>query len=363
MEILGPEFINIALRVSLVLGALSVIVLAATVAVRIGAGNKIKRSDRFRHRAEPLVTSFIAGRTGQDDVVQELRRDPDDSLALLMELSDRLEPAERASLRPLFASLPQAQAEIAALKSRRWETRLRAAERLGYFGNKDMVPLLRDALHDDVLAVRFAAARSLAALGDPAHVEPILLALDVPGEMNQRRVAEVLYDFGPRAVGPLLEVLWSGAGKFSDTAVGTAVRVLGMLRSREAVAPVAALLDSPEFRIRLNAVRTLGLLGDHSVIPAISALAKDPSWEVRNMVMQALGRLHAAQSIPVLTAALADQAWWVRYSAGIALYSLGDKGIEALRDTMNKSPDRYACDASRQILEEQRVIETKEALS
>lgn len=363
MEILGPEFINIALRVSLVLAALSVGVLVAIVAVRACAGRKIKRSERFRHRAEPLVTSYLAGRSGEEEVVRELRRDPEEAITLLMELCDRLDMAERARLCPLFASLPQAQAEVAALKNRRWEVRLRAAERLGYFGNKDMVPLLLDALHDDVLAVRFAAARSLAALGDPAHVELILLAFDLPGEMNQRRVAEIIHDFGSRAAGPLLDVLWSGAGKFSDTAVGTAVRVLGMLRVREAVAPVAALLDNREFRVRLNAVRTLGLLGDHSVTPAIAALANDPSWEVRNMVMQALGKLRAAQSIPVLAAALADQAWWVRYSAGSALYSLGDKGIEALRDAMNNSPDRYARDASRQILEEQRVTETKEALS
>ena len=362
MEILSPEFINVALRVSLVLGTLSIVTLAAIVAVRIGAGGRIKRTANFRQHAEPLVTSFLAGRTAEDDTVRELLGNPDEAFALLMEIADRLEPAERARLHPLFAGLPCAKSVRSELKSPRWETRLHAAESVGYIGDREAVPLLIDALHDDFLAVRFAAARSLAALGDPSHVEPILLAFDVPGEMNQRRVAEVIYAFGPPAAAPLLEVLSGSTWKFSDTALGTAIRILGMLRTRDAVAPVMAQLDSYEFRIRLNAVRTLGLLGDRSAIPAIANMANDTSWEVRNVVMQALGKLHAEQCIPLLTAALADDSWWVRYSAGTALYSLGAAGIDALREAMNSSPDRFARDASRQILEEQRVIESKEVL-
>jgi len=361
MEILGPTFLEIALRVALVLAALSIAALLAIVAVRLGAGRKIKHASRFRHISEPVVTSYLAGRTAKDEAAAQLRKDPEEALALLMELSDRLEPRDRTRLHPLFAGLPQLESEKAALTHRRWEIRLRAAERLGYFGDKSVAPALLDALHDDVLAVRFAAARSLAGLGDPAHVEPVLLAFDVPGEMNQRRVAEIVRDFGPETAGALLEILRGNGEKYSDSVLNTAVRVLGMLRAREAVGPVASLLKSPEFRVRLNAVRTLGLLGDRTVIPDIAALANDPSWEVRNMVVQALGKLRASQCIPALTAALADGAWWVRYSAASALHSLGDHGLDALRDAMNKSTDRYARDISRQMLEEQRVLETKEA--
>ena len=361
MEILGPTFLEIALRVALVLTALSLAALLAIVAVRLGAGRKIKYTSRFRHLAEPAVTSFLAGRTARDEVVAQLRRDPEESLALLMELSDRLEPADRKRLHPVFAGLPQLETEKAALTNRRWEVRLQAAERLGYFGDKTAAPALLDALHDDTLAVRFAAARSLAGLGDPAHVEPVLLAFDVPGEMNQRRVAEIINDFGPAATGALLEIVRDNGEKYSESVLNTAVRVLGMRRVGEAAGPVATLLKSPEFRVRLNAVRTLGQLGDRTVIPEIAALATDPSWEVRNMVAQALGKLRASQNIPALTAALADEAWWVRYSAANALHCLGDPGLDALRDAMNNSTDRYARDISRQVLEEQRVLETKEA--
>ena len=133
-----------------------------------------------------------------------------------------------------------------------------------------------------------------------------------------------------------------------------------MLRAKKAIAPLADLLTSPEFRIRLHATRALGLLGDRSVLPQVDLLTEDPSWEVRNVAVQAVGKLGAPADVPRLQKALGDQAWWVRFSAGSALYDLGDSGIDALRDTMNTSTDRYARDISRQILEENRVSETHE---
>ena len=360
MEILAPNLIDTALRVAIIAALMSAAVLVVCIAVRWNFDRQVKRAARFRRQAEPLITAYVAGRSEDGELTRILRRAPAEALPLLMEISDRLEPDERPRLQPLFAALELTDKETARLKHWRWEMRLRAAERLGYLGDPASAPALRAALQDEVLAVRFAAARALVALGDEEALEPILLAFDLPGDMNQRRVAEILYSFGPGTTDRLLAIVQNPQGTFSDSAVCTATRVLGMLRAKKAIAPLADLLTSPEFRIRLHATRALGLLGDRSVLPQVDLLTEDPSWEVRNVAVQAVGKLGAPADVPRLQKALGDQAWWVRFSAGSALYDLGDSGIDALRDTMNTSTDRYARDISRQILEENRVSETHE---
>ncbi len=351
---------EIAWRVALVLTAMSAVTLLAILLVRLKTQSAIRRSERFCRKVEPLVTAYIAGRGSEDNTVAALRAEPQEALALLIEIAGRLEAPARAKLYPLFASLALAPREIAALKSRKWEVRLQAAERLGYMGDPAATQALLATLGDEILAVRFAAARSLAMIGDPAHVRAILEALDVPGEMNQRRVAEALYDFGPRATAPLLAVAENSGGVFSNNATGVAIRVLGMLRAPDAAAPLMAQLRNLEYRIRLNAVRALGQIGDRAALAETAALCGDPAWEVRNMAVQALGKLRGMEHIPALVKALGDPVWWVRFSAGQALRALGDPGIDALRTAMTTSSDRFAVEMSRQLLQEQRIIETKE---
>jgi HEAT repeat protein len=361
MEVLGPIVLRVALDVAFVLAAMSAIVLAVIIGVRLSAQNENRRRAHFRRDAEPLVTSYLAGRTETREVVTVLHRDPAHGLDLLMEISDRLAPAERAPLAPLFASLPLRAKETAALQSRRWERRMQAAEHLGYLGDKGSVSALVEALRDPIIAVRLSAAHALAALGATQHIRDIVLTFDLPGEMNQRRVAEALRDFGPAGTPQLLEILADRRGAYSDNAVGMVVRVLGMLRAPEAVEPLVPLLEHPEFRVRLNTVRSLGLIGDHGTADKVARLANDPAWEVRNVVIQSLGRMRSERHATILADALRDSSWWVRFSAAQALWSLGDKGRRALTEAMTGSPDRYARDMSRQILEENGALPPREA--
>jgi len=361
MEILSSETLRIALNVALILTAMSAVVLAVIVAVRVAAQSEDRRTTRFRRRAEPLVTAYLAGREKTPAVAAVLQQDPERALPLLMEISDRLGPEARSPLRPLFASLPLREKEAAALRHRRWERRMQAAERLGYLGDGVSVPALLDALQDPVLAVRFAAARSLATLGEIRAIPQIALAFDLPGEMNQRRVAEILLEFGPEGKKELLGILRNADRTYSDNAVGVVARVLGMLRAPEACVPLTDLLAHDDFRIRLNAVRSLGLIGDRATADAVAKLSEDPAWEVRNVAMQAMGRLQAERYLAKLTAALRDNSWWVRFSAAQALWELGETGRRALKDAMSGDSDRYARDMSRQVLEEHGALRGGEA--
>jgi len=352
MGILGPEILRIAIILSVLLTAFSLILLAIIVAIRIRAERRARYTAQYRHRVEPLVAGYVTGRLAADEVTPDLQRDPDEALPLLMEVSERLETSDRAKLHPLFAALPVRGDLREDLRSRNWEKRLPAAERFGYLGDHGTVDDLVAALKDEVLVVRFAAARSLVALRAADAVEPILLAFDVPGELNERRTAEILHEMGDAAIDPLLAVLRNGEGKHSDSVINVAARVLGQLRAPAAVAPLKELLGSKEFRVRLNAVRALGTIGEQSALPDVAKLAGDPAWEVRNVVMQAIGKLHGTEHVATLVPALGDEAWWVRFSAAQALYSLGEPGRGALRRASLEATDRYAREMSLQVLGE-----------
>lgn len=352
MDILGPEILRIATNLSVLLTVLSAALLLVIIAIRLDTDRRSRHRAHFRRRVQPEVAGVVAGRLHADHAIRPLQKDPEEALALLMEVSGQLEPKDRAKLQPLFAALPVKGNLHEDLKSRNWEKRLPAAERLGYLGNHDTSDDLVAALKDEVLVVRFAAARSLVALHSAAAVEPILLAFDVPGELNERRTAEIIAEMGDAAVPPLLAVLQSNGDKYSDSVINVASRVLGMLRAGAATTPLAALLSHQDYRVRLNAVRSLGTIGDRSVLPAVAKLAGDPSWEVRNVVMQAIGKLQGEGEVQRLVAALADQAWWVRFSAAQALFSLGQPGIEALQQAARAAADRYAREMSMQVLEE-----------
>jgi HEAT repeat protein len=352
MEILSPELLRWALYAALTLAVLSLVLLGIIVAVRWQAERAERRTAAFRRHTEPIIADYLERNGELARAVEALQGDPARALDLLMEISADLDRSARGPLFALFAALPLQARETAALHSRRWPRRKQAAERLGYLGDGVIAAALLETLHDPVLEVRLAAARSLAVHGEARAVKPVILAFDLPGAMNQRQVAEIVIGFGPAAIDPLLDVLANRGGHYSNNALGVAVRGLGLLRARTAGGALTELLHHPEFRLRLNAVRSLGLIGDRTAADAVARLADDREWEVRNVVMRTLGQLGAAQHLEVLTNGLRDKSWWVRFSAAQALWQLGPAGRTALTTAVTQSSDRYARDMSRQILDE-----------
>ena len=354
MEILGTNLLTAAAATSFVLTALSVLLLLIILGIHQFENRRIRRGAEFRERADPLVKAFLAGTASETETVAELRKDPEATLNLLMELSPDLETATRSRLRPLIVAFPFVQRELAALKSWRWEARIRGAARLGYLGDTSVLQSLMVALQDDVLAVRFAAARSIVALGCSDAVAPILSALNMPGAVIHRRASEVLAGLGPLATDPILSLLKKPAGRESDLAV--AARVAEMLQLTPAVPDLQTLLRHASVEVRITSLRALAAIGDAAAILPISQLVHDPAWEVRNTAMQALGRMCALKQIPLLLQGLSDPSWWVRFSSAKALLSTGQPGVDALMDATEHHADKYGRDMSRQILQERGLL-------
>ncbi|HOD36823.1 MAG TPA: HEAT repeat domain-containing protein [Syntrophales bacterium] len=254
---------------------------------------------------------------------------------------------------------------ITDLKDPDKKIRIWAAEQLGNYWDKAIVPPLITALKDPEPSVRAAAAKSLGNLSDRGAVQPLIAALKDPdpsvraaaagalGNLNDKaavpplivalrdrdrnvRVAatESLGYLGHRAaVRPLVTVLKDGEPSVRAAAAGA----LGNLSDRTAVPPLIAALKDADKGVRLGAAEALGKLGDRTAVRPLIAALKDPEPSVRAAAAKSLGNLSDRGAVQPLIAALKDHDPSVRAGAAWALGKLGDKAavrplIAALKD-------------------------------
>lgn len=352
------NLITIIMYVTAALTMLVLALMAGVVILNTVSEQRIAWNNFLRSRMLPILQEYLAGRESGEAVLHELKRDREMALECLVETASGLPPGERQRLRPFFEPFKFEDELLDEVRGWNPVKCIHAATRLGFTGNRENIPALVQALSDDMLDVRLAAARALAQLGATETVAQILRALALPGTLPQQNTTEIIYGMGQGAIEPLLTFLRANRKNGEASTLAVAVRVLGLLKATEAAPEIMALLNHPDSEVRLNSARALGLIGTHKAVVALCQRAGDTVWEVRSSAVQALGRIKDAMSIPILTRALGDQAWWVRFNAAQALFELGEAGIDALKNTLAINPDAFARDISRQIMEEHGVIAT-----
>ena len=343
------NLLTIAFISAVILTLLSIVMILAIIGLRLFTDRRLDHDAEFRKRGLLVLKAFLADKASIEVASTILRKNSDGALALMTEISEKLDQTAQKKLNILIATLPLEKRALSELTSKRWEKRLHAAERLGYIAEDSALPQLMMALRDPAISVRYAAARSLVRLGCHDAVVPIIQSLDLPGEISQRRIIEILIGLREASIEPILGILKNPSSPHSFLSIAS--RLAGMLKNGRCLPYLQKLLRHEDPNVRLNSVRALASIGDHISIEPISKLGEDPSWEVRNSVMHALGKLGAQDQIPVLLQGLSDQEWWVRYNAAQALYHLGDEGIKALQNSVEHHVDGYGREMSAQILQ------------
>lgn len=256
----------------------------------------------------------------------------------------------------------EGQVERAArgLRSRsRWR-RASAAVLLGRMRSDAAVAALVDLMGDESDDVRMVAARSLAAIGNPAAVDALSTALADSSRWTATTVAADLVEMGPAAVPTLIEIASAAESDRpgAHEAAVTAVRVLGEIRDPRAEPVLIELLEGADnLNVRARAAAALGALGGPIAPPALRAALKDAAWQVRAQAASSLGALRSQESVAALSAAITDREWWVRRNCAEALGALGERGREALR-VLSESSDPYVRDRCLAVLEVSSLTES-----
>lgn len=174
------------------------------------------------------------------------------------------------------------------------ELRIESAQALGQLRHPGTVPALINAMGDDEVAVRWAAAKALTCIG-------------------------------PSAVPALVDTLHGTGGRLSPYALWA----LGEIGSPKAVAALSEAIQSPLWEERWSAVASLGDVGGAQVSTALVRALGDRDERVRKAAGQALQKL-GEQSLEPLAAALNHPERLVREEAHYVLAKIDSPKSQAI---------------------------------
>jgi len=264
-------------------------------------------------------------------------RDRDILIDLVFELLRLVRGDSEAKLRGLLNDSAVLEREIAFLERGGRTARLKAAQRLAYFHDGRVAPVLRWAMKwDKQRDVRLAAASSLAELGALHDLTGFVRDLGVGTQEHSRILFFLFRKFGTEHANQLVSLLETDV---PDMAKALALDALGRSGAYEAIPAIVRHLDDPSLDIRAQVLRTLADLGHPLAANAVGRGLQDEAWPVRAAAALAAGRIGLREFSGRLNALLNDEQWWVRHRAAEALYVLGGEA-RALLEEASRQPTR-----------------------
>lgn len=248
-----------------------------------------------------------------------------------------------------LAGCPHLEHERRALREESPWRRELAARRLGLLISSASRQALRAALPEGPEVVTTAAARALARYRDPAALHWLLAHPEAVARRPHRLRVALLRAFGRRGLPAMGVALERGTGEAAmDRAL---IETLGLARHQAARHAIERRLREGDVEQRVAAARALGHMGAADCAISLIGALQDQAWPVRAQAARALGELRAELALLALPARLTDPAWWVRRHAAHALREFGVEGRRELERIAANSPDRYARDMAREVLD------------
>jgi HEAT repeat protein len=205
-----------------------------------------------------------------------------------------------------------------------------AALALGELGDERAVPHLLAKLEDRNLSdrPRMVIAEALGKIGHPSAA-PGLRGLLAGGRNSKRSKAWILWSLWKAGDAEVVGRCLQGARDKDAEVRWAAVRALGLIGSRKALAPVLARLEDDDPDVRGVAARSLGLIGDPSAVDALISAVGDRERIVQFWAIVASGRLGDQRAVPALERALQGTSW--PYAALWALQRMEARSQERTR--------------------------------
>ncbi len=240
------------------------------------------------------------------------------------------------------------------------EERHAAAEALGHMPAEALASLSRclvDPGADEIVIAALGAleaarcavlaedARRLSGAGSPSVRRSAIRVLShAPGAETEKVLLERLADSdeGVRVeavealvalAAPGAQAALTGQLAIADGLRYYAIRALGRLRTRAAVAPLAELFPTAKVHERIEIVAALGRIGGADVLSFLDQRLHERDRELRRAAADGVARLGLAEAFPILARLTEDEDWTIRNFAG---WGLGELRKSEARPALEK---------------------------
>jgi len=267
---------------------------------------------------------------------------------LLQKLAEEAEGEKLKGLSKIYDAVGFADEHIRALKyANLWWKKAEAAHHLGHMMIHRARPALIKGLDDKNTEVRLEATWALGHMGFVEDLPKIVKSMSYFFKIAALRMDAFIFEMGKPALPVLLELC-----RHPEFEVKLlALHLVGEFKDPEALKILIPLLNSDNLECQLAACKAIGTIGEKEGLKELLPHFKDKAWQMRAQVAKQLGRHGYDEAISALKEGMEDLAWWVRHNTGEAFSTMGKKGEEALKETLN-SQDRYARDMAHQWLDE-----------
>jgi HEAT repeat protein len=329
---------------SIVLCAISLLVMAVLIALRIFAQRRLREDAAARQRVLRALITFSEDKN-EDALLASLRSIPPRvALDAGFEFLALLRGDEHARIIHLFIRAGLQDHIAVQLRNGNEAARIHAAEMFAVlpaeFGT---AALLRALDGDSSREVRIAAAISLCELRALPPLQTTLRKIGVRGQRS-RRLVELFKCFPPERVQELQDY----AARIEETPFVRAAAIEALAQSGDynlAGFFISAARDRSG-DVAAAAVRALARLGDPDTVAILAEAMRSSDWQVRADAADGAGRFASPQLIEPLVQLLDDEAWTVRYAAAKAIRLIAPDGETALRDIASGESSRRQRTAS-----------------
>ncbi len=295
--------------------------------------------DRLRREWLEQLPALLAG--APIDPIRHADRDTRETLEILV--LDRLEVAsgdEATRLRALLERAGFLDRHVDWLRRGKHWQRLYSASLLGRAGAKLAIPALLDLLSNPSHELRGAAARALAAIGNPRIGSALVkLAAGPSLPIHPSLWLRVTVDCRTPAA-ELVSLLRDDRAAIR----AMAARALAEMPEPAAFEQVEQFAFDPDEEVRAQIARLLGRTADPRAAPLLAGLAKDPVWFVRLRALAAIGDLNRPECLEAVLAGTRDPHFQVRTRAASTLGRLAVEPLSVLGYLLTAG-DRYGLEA------------------
>ncbi len=341
-----------AVRLAFWIGAVSIlmtlVLLVQIVWARIELLTKRFIRRRFLLRWQPVLIGTIAG----DNIeIPDLRPDElTEFLLLWVRLHKTVYGNAGERLNHMLAKLGLEPEVLKGIQKGSLDTRLVCMTVAGYFGSREALPELKEALKDASSVVSITAAYALIRIDVDLAAKEVIPLIIQRRDWTVDRTAILLQESDQKIVDAFIASV-EQAEQQGKPYLTRLMRILDVLQVSKPLPFVRHIL---EYSDNVELVSTaLKLVRSPNDLDLVRKRANDPNWSIQVQAATVLGRLGSTEDVSLLVSLLSSKEWWVRYRSAKSLLQLPFltvQDVEALRFSMD---DNYAIDILSQTLAEQ----------